>query len=507
MGPYRTIFTGTLVQDSAFSAGGNQPHAAVDDPICKDGLDRFIIRGTTLAGALLTTAAKIFGTVSDSISGKYYEKRDDATKAQNQERKESLWRLFNAHPQVSDGRGTPSDLRQGVKILAETGAAEDEALFDMETLPRGTRWDFCMEVNIFGDSEETLSGVPSAESVAFAALKEWERGNLWLGRSVARGMGWMHLDNLRVYQLTTEHVDLWPDSSKEPDKALAALQHTEIPLDRFMADETHLTHNGSWYYVQIPCSIRLGDRGSECYGLDALAVGGHSASSLALTWRKNHYLPIPGIKSGHPGKEFKPDLGMAMTPPADNVGTLAQDGLWEPFVPGSSIRGTLRQALSRILSMEARTAGEAAEDSPGAGAKEGCDGYAEIQKLFGTIEESSALLVQDAYIRNGQCTAVWLHHHAEDEFSGGVYGSSKFDRVALVQGEFHFKIVIEASAEGEAIEQFRCLDKALSLARQGRLPLGGGQWRGLGWPQWNIGPAILRRAGSSGELRRLEIEQ
>src|SRR5207248_25773 len=57
---YRTLFTGTLVQESALSVGGNEPDLAlVDSPLARDGAGRFVLRGEGLAGALIATARKL----------------------------------------------------------------------------------------------------------------------------------------------------------------------------------------------------------------------------------------------------------------------------------------------------------------------------------------------------------------------------------------------------------------------------------------------------------------
>lgn len=509
MGLYRTIFTGTLVQDSALSLGGNQPHAAVDDPMCKDGMGRYTIRGTTLAGALLTTAAKIFGRVSATISNKYANEPEPPTQAGSAERNESLWRVFNAHPKAPASSEDPrTELRQGVKIFTETGAAEETALFDAETLPRGTRWSFCMEINTFEECEHEYKDCTDAEAVAVKALQERKGGRCWLGRSVARGMGWMHLTDLRGFRLTTEHIDLWPDSSRELEETLASLKGMEIPFDSLGACAHRLPLEAPWYYVEIPCSVSVGQRDLQAYGLDALAVGGHAAAGLALKWREESYLAIPGMKSETQDKGFQPDLGMAMCSPPRAAGKHSQDNGGEPFVPGSSIRGTMRHALERLRNIDSSLSGSPAAESVDGETTSESSATCDVERLFGTMKRSADLLVQDAYLPDdGAWTAMWLHNHAEDEFVGGVYRASKHDRVALVQGEFHFKLVIESKTAKEAEDAFRLLDKVLNLARQGRLPLGGGQWRGLGWPSWNIGSARLFQAGSFDEIRCLDSEQ
>jgi hypothetical protein len=87
---YRTLFVGTLVQESALSVGGNQRHGGFDDVLCRDGRNRPTLRGEGLAGALLRTARTL------------YQESDladiTADKAGGTDRNGSLWAFGNAHP-------------------------------------------------------------------------------------------------------------------------------------------------------------------------------------------------------------------------------------------------------------------------------------------------------------------------------------------------------------------------------------------------------------------------
>lgn len=57
---YRTLYLGTLVQESFLSAGGtDDPDTTVDSPFCRDGHERPTLRGSGLAGALVATLRRI----------------------------------------------------------------------------------------------------------------------------------------------------------------------------------------------------------------------------------------------------------------------------------------------------------------------------------------------------------------------------------------------------------------------------------------------------------------
>src|SRR5262249_18373605 len=131
------------------------------------------------------------------------------------EERQSLWHFWPAHP-VKEPR---TEFRQGVGIRQATGAtaAEARALFDVETIPAGQRWELFFEV-------DTLRGRGEAnqlEAAALLTLCEWAQGRCWLGASAARGLGWLSLDDLQVLRLplTEAAIDAWPDNTLERSQA------------------------------------------------------------------------------------------------------------------------------------------------------------------------------------------------------------------------------------------------------------------------------------------------
>jgi CRISPR/Cas system CSM-associated protein Csm3 (group 7 of RAMP superfamily) len=135
-----------------------------------------------------------------------------------------------------------------------------------------------------------------------------------------------------------------------------------------------------------------------------------------------------------------------------------------PYIPGSALRGPLRHALARLLKAEGDEAQRA-------------------EALFGTVERSAKLLIRDALPEEAvPLQLAWLQHHAEDEFAGGAYGSAKFDRVAVMQGRFAWKMILEDATPDEKT----ALKKLFALAHAGQIGIGGGQWRGHGWLRWQI---------------------
>ena len=434
---YRTLFVGTLVQESFLSVGGtDNPDTTVDSPFCRDGRDRPTLRGTGLAGALIATLRRhLRSTVPEIISGS----KDG--------RQPSVWRSFNSHPLESSNPA----YRQHVAIDARTGAAASGALFNVETLPPGTRWSFLLEVDTARD--------PQAADLAREALRHWVAGRCLLGREVARGLGWMRLHDLHEYPLTKEHCDAWPCAKEAHDyPGYIARCFSSLAESVSAADESL----PGWLEITGSVSAGMHHKG---YGIDSLSIGGHASEELAAAW-DNHYLAPEGMKD--PAATFDPDFAIVTFEQKDEH----QQTMRLPYIPGSSLRGPLRHALARLL----RARGE---------------GLALVESLFGPdrespkLLESAKLLICDALPDDrpeAPIQLAWMQHHAEDEFAGGAYSAAKFDRVAVMQGRFLWRMVVENASDDEQA----ALRDLFDLARAGQLGIGGGQWRGHGWLDWQF---------------------
>lgn len=444
MQAYRTLFVGTLVQESALSVGGtDDPYATVDSPLCRDGQGRFTLRGSSLAGALVATLRRLADNVPAEISG------------MSGGGKPSVWRCFASHP---IGTVVPV-LRQHVVIHPETGASANGALYNVETLPPGSKWPFLLEV-------DTVRGGLQAERLARQVLAQWQQGRCRLGREVARGLGWMRLEGLAIYRLGIDDVDAWPDAGMSHDYPRYLAEHLAA---RRVMDEDECDAPPAPRTLEFSGRCHAGPQ-ADGWGFDSLSLGGHSQDEFLARWNES-YLAPDGQAHKYLPSAFDPDFAVAsMNPPGTASGA-------QPFIPGSSLRGVLRHALARLLRA--------------AGADNGLE-----QRLFGTLESDDGpcdgkLLVRDAYPR-GPCRLAWFQHHAEDEFAGGAYGASKFDRVAVVEGCFEWMMVIEAGSDAELRELYtQAMQPLLALAQAGQLGLGGGQWRGHGWLRWDVDPITL----------------
>ncbi|KUI97417.1 RAMP superfamily CRISPR-associated protein [Vibrio sp. MEBiC08052] len=468
---YRTIYRGTLKQISDMSIGGTEAISPVDMPLAKDGQGRYVIKGTTLAGALVYTLNKLNVRFPKEVAfdDEYHRHHDEP-----RELGPSAWKVSNSYLS-SDHQNVKTQLRQYVKIDAASGAAEDGALFSMEVISRGVDWDFLMEVNtriepsrLISQQDET---VPTPDELAQLALRHWLREGVFLGRRSVAGNGWFELSAVEKLTLTTEHIDCWPNNELTPQASFDRLKK----MKSVQVCQLEPAENAHSNRIEIEFTLTAGpyrdDDGKE-WGLDGFLIAGHAAEQpldIDNSYLKKH-IGFPehysyNVHHDEPDRFF------------------VQDQNGQPFIPGSTLRGILHHEISRILISEDATLAQSKELQP------------KIEQLFGSTDVSSRLFVGDATLDKTEAakTADWqgliLHNHAENEFTAGVYGSNKFVRMSIVNGTFRGKIILEAANSQTLQEQHDLLLQAIEKGKKRQLPVGGKQWVDSGWLEWDIEPA------------------
>ncbi len=494
MTAYMTLFVADLVQDSGLLIGGSDAiESQVNNLFCRDGRGRLTMRGRGTKGALVATTRKLFGRVQDFVSGveaQYNRARPGSTPTlpedSPEELAESLWTVHTSHP---GGSVVRLEYRESVGMRQDTKARAEGILRDFEATARGTTWPFLLEVRTYADDGER------AERLAAAALLEWSRGRLWMGKDVARGLGWLNLKNLRALRLPHSRVLDWPDARYDDP----IMQARKLAPDSQWIGEADFgatfeieAVESSWRYVEIEAQLRTGPR-DDGYGLEALAVGGISPTELTEGRAGDWMAPrtarkgasIAALSSSAPFAESLPATGKAFA---------------APLIGGGSIRGAARQELSHA----ARRAGETIRD-PNVYSRTVTDTLDNIERSFGTIDTSAKLLVRDAHAADpAQVAWAVVQHHAEDQFSAGVFSGSKFDRAAVFGGEFDLRIVLETkNAEVEAHFLEVQLPRLLEIGRGGFLELGAGKTRGYGGAPWHGVRVRTARAGQDWQ----EIEE
>lgn len=462
MTPRLTLFTATLVQDTALSVSGVDRESSGDQPFALvDGVPILVGRG--LKGAAVAMAKRFFDPLPRSVS-------EDAGRRTALRR--SAWEFADGRPV---GDRAPLRIRAGVGIRHKTGARAGGVLYEREVVPAGTRWQLTFRVDWAQGGEEAAE----AEGILGYVLAEhWSKGRCWLGGGAARGLGWCHLEDLRAFRLDPATYERWIESgrAKLPD----ALR--EVPM---------VQPTRSWCFRTLDVDLSFGeyklDPTGPAWGLDMLAVGPHDAERA--------------LQSTGSGTWARPGWASNSDPTPEMIATdraILMDGD-RPLLPGSSVRGPLRHAFTRAKN----AAGGTVQDPHLVqGAVDDLDGGG---KMFGTVAKSSRVLVRDGIARPDWCAAR-LHMHAEDEFSAGSYGSAKRDAVRLLRGEIPVRIVVEGPDPDSVAPLVAEIDRLTALGALGHLPIGGHKTRGAGWGRWEPHPWVIDDVCKSREWKPRSAE-
>jgi CRISPR/Cas system CSM-associated protein Csm3 (group 7 of RAMP superfamily) len=447
-----TLFTATLVQDSALSVSGldretsaDQPFALVETTV--DGKQTLVptLVGRGLKGAAVAMAKRFFDPLPRAVS-------DDI---QQGALRRSAWEFADATT-----TGTRR-IRAGVGIRHKTGARAGRVLSNHEVVPADTRWQLTVRID-WSHIADDIRDVECHEAegiLGYVLAEHWAKDRCWLGGGAARGLGWCHLEDLKAYRLDESDYDAWVTSGRT---ALPA------PLDSIPV----VAPTRSWCFRTLDMSISFGEYkpepGEAAWGLDMFAIGPHDSERTDQP-------------TGH-GNWAKPAWAVdAKTP--DALGTdraLLMEGD-RPLLPGASMRGPLRHAFSRTeralghdVTDPHLVQGAVGEDDPAG-------------KAFGTVSKSSRILIRDARAE-GEWAAAKLHMHAEDEFSAGSYSTAKRDAVRVLQGMFPVRIVVESATPEEVEPLVKLIDRQIALGTLGHLPVGGHKTRGAGAGRWQAKP-------------------
>ncbi len=436
-----TLFTATLVQDSALTVSGLDRESSADHPFTLvNGVPTLVGRG--LKGAAVAMAKRLFDPLPRSVS-------DDV---KNSALRRSAWEFADATPR--DPAVVPR-LRAGVGIGHKTGARTRGVLYDREIIPAGTTWGLAFRVD-WSLTEDESEAIESEGILGYVLAQHWSQGRCWLGGDVARGLGWCHLEDLRAYRFDETTYERWVISGR-----------SELPSVLETIPTVEPTR--SWCFRTLDIEIVFGeyrpDPSESAWGLDMLAIGTHDAEGM--------------VQPTGDGAWAKPSWVISATSTPDTMFTnrtiLMDDN--RPLIPGASIRGPLRHSFSRSK----RAAGHTVQDPHPVQGNVGANDPG--GQAFGTISQSSRILIRDARAE-ADWAAAKLHMHAEDEFSAGSYGSAKRDAVRVLKGVFPIRIVVEGSASDEVEPLVALIDQQVALGALGHLPIGGHKMRGAGWGQW-----------------------
>lgn len=442
-----TLFTATLVQDSALSVSGLNRETSADQPFAVvDGVPTLVGRG--LKGAAVAMAKRFFDPLPRAVS-------DDI---KHGALRRSAWEFADA-----TATGVPR-IRAGVGIRQKTGARAGGVLYDREVIPAGTTWQLSFRVDWSQIPEELRDdeGREAEGILGYVLAEHWSKGRCWLGGGAARGLGWCHIDDLKAYRFDEASYDQWikVGRPREPHVSTVA-----VPV---------VSPTRSWCFRTLDVNISFGEYKPEpkdaAWGLDMFAVGPHDTERSVQPTGDGTWAKPAWATNGNTLDALSTDRALLM-----------EGG--RPLLPGASVRGPLRHAFSR----RERAAGHDVKDPHLVQGDVGADDLA--GQAFGTVNQSSRILIRDARIE-GEWSAAKLHMHAEDEFSAGSYGSAKRDAVRMLQGVFPVRIVVEGATTEEVEPLSKLIDRQVALGALGHLPIGGHKTRGAGAGRWQAKPWV-----------------
>ncbi|MBN2723292.1 MAG: hypothetical protein JXR95_04385 [Deltaproteobacteria bacterium] len=484
---YITVITGKFITDSPLLISDGRSDGSIDKFIQRDGSGAIFLPGSSIAGALLQTAARIcpdlfsnsekFNQITMKTNGKSPED-NSKDKFRN-----SRWKISSCYP---ENKNIEPWIRQGVSIIQKSSTKKEHALYNFEFIPPGTVFPFEFEVDTGNfHNPDSHNSAKLARDLLLLSLREWQNGYGFLGGQVSRGLGRITPAEIKVFDIPASDVMHWPDTGKTIEEA----SNGKDWICKDWKSNLKSDFNNSWHRIKINISITAG---KTEWGWDSIAVASGDWEKLRFDINDkpdtNTRWKFAGtgqdytyfVTSSDEDDESKSNLPDHLLP---------TDGKGSVIIPGSSIRGILRHMLSAIerssrVNIEDPAVSEFSCRDDNHIKKLREDLPDDIARLFGFNEHDGHLLIPDAV--SSDVESALFQNHAEDEFTAGSFGSALFNREVIMSGRFSTDIIIEAPDSDELIKYANLFEKLNVLSKNNLLPLGGGTARGHGWPSWKF---------------------
>ncbi|HIE34253.1 MAG TPA: hypothetical protein EYP86_03860, partial [Candidatus Altiarchaeales archaeon] len=317
-----------------------------------------------------------------------------------------------------------TSIRDGVGIDRETDASsrKTRAKYDFEVVLKDS--DFAFKIAIYGNIRQ------EGEKILSCVLAEWQEGRGYLGGNIARGMGNIKLEDIKVFSLNLSNNETLMTFLKEDDETKSA-EEEENWLETTIKGARVLIKNdiGNEYlynsFAQIDFKLKF--------------LGGLVINDI--------------LKSVQSGFDFCPKM---------------ENGRF--ILPGSSLRGILRSHAERIarslVTLSSDNEDEFLNRCPA------CNPFADKEdpliscnvlfreykrtheeeindeklclacQLFGSSFKGSRLYIIDGEMIDTPEIKI-MDFLAIDRFTGGGKEGAKFDALVLWRPEFKLRIFIE----------------------------------------------------------------
>jgi CRISPR/Cas system CSM-associated protein Csm3 (group 7 of RAMP superfamily) len=174
----RLLLSGRLVAKTPLHVGGYGDDVDTDLPLARDGRGDLYVPGSSLAGAIRQWCEEAFGdAIVNDLWG--FQKDDNGHASY----------VFVEDAPVNGSSSVLIEVRDGVGIDRESGAAAENIKYDRAILPSGTKLSFALSAEI--ENAEKRSQMLAM----LASLKEaLEKERIRLGASKTRGLGRIALE-------------------------------------------------------------------------------------------------------------------------------------------------------------------------------------------------------------------------------------------------------------------------------------------------------------------------
>lgn len=424
----RYAITGVLVLDSTAHFGSGEIGETVDMLLLRDPIDGSVfLPGSSLAGALRSFLGDYllgYGITESPENAREIGSLFGGARGDQNSDKSPLT-VFDCRLLVQP----LIEVRDGVAISPETGTAEEGHKYDLEVLPRGTRFSLHLELDI--SAVEAEVGLLSMLMVIMRGLEE---GEIPLGSRRTRGFGRCHVENWHVKRFDLDSRSGWLDwlgtlpevngpSLADPpcDNFMTALQATAPEVKPCISDDRRQR-------MLVKLLLRFKD---------------------GLLVRSN-----------------------GITPEAADVSHIVSAK--EALLPGTSLAGVLRAQASRIAHVVRSRPGDAdywvnAVFGPRPRRKEDETNTSEENRL-----RASQIRVSEGVITDG--VSLRVNRIKIDRFTGGVIDTGLFDEEPLYGGQTELHLELRRQKD-EGAEEFQAKMGLVLLAVKdliaGELNVGG----------------------------------
>jgi CRISPR/Cas system CSM-associated protein Csm3 (group 7 of RAMP superfamily) len=339
---------------------------------------------------------------------------------------------------------TDLELRDGVKLDAETRTASEKAKYDLELLAAGTSFQLRFELAIpkcTPQEEQTLLNVLAT------ALHALEQGEIGIGMKKRRGFGQCQVKAWKVWKFDLQQLDQL---------------HTWLAFERDFAEHTSTAPEQTSIVAALKATL-LDDQRDRITLEAKFGLRG----SLIIRAAQDESIRGPDVRHLH---------------------TKQANGEKKPVLAGTSLAGVLRHRVERIANML----------QPGSGQQF-------VRHIFGDVGKpdscASRVIVRESVIQ--ETTDLVQNRIAIDRFTGGAYDGALFNEQPIF-GKPETCVRLTIAIENPDKKDIGMLLLLLKDLWTGDLPVGGESSIGRGRLQGKTATFTRWEAGSSTSLARLE---